>query len=132
MFKISKQVSRLIEYEKFKTIPDEPLVEVDALSTSCMLLNRDCIVQIYDRFGGKPYEDRIEWYTEAWEIVDVDVDSADEEKTLICNHISEDMLFCKRAKAIWFKIFVDTTINAEHLVEDNSVRSQDFKNPLTL
>lgn len=50
MFTIKSRVGNIIEYEKFKTIPQDTLIEVDALATSCMLLNRHAIEKMYERF----------------------------------------------------------------------------------
>lgn len=127
MFTIKSRVGNIIEYEKFKAIPKEQLIEVDALATSCMLLNRHTIEKMYERFWGHPFEHRVEWYDSEGALVDVDSLDMSSDVSLTCNHIGWDMIFCRRAKDLGLKIYVDTTIEGYHLVEDNIISNNDFR-----
>ncbi len=126
-FTISRQIWDLIEYEKLKKIPLGPIIEVDAIATSCLLMNKHAIQVMFDRFWWKPFEHRVEWYTEAGGLVNVDNLNEDFDGELISNHVWWDMIFCRRAKASGLKIFAETTIKSIHLIEDNFVSSDDFK-----
>lgn len=127
MFRESYSVWDYTEYEKFPIIPtEERLLKVDALATSCILISRNVVEAMHENYWDKPFEHRVEWYTKEWKIVDIDKLDESVSHELICNHVWGDMIFCRRLKKLGFDIYVDTSIRWYHLVEDNTIHSNEF------
>lgn len=68
----------------------EGLVEVDATGGAFLLMKKEVITKIHERYPEGP-----------WSIIDV----------------GEDVSFCKRATSVGYKILVDTTVKIGHLAE---------------
>lgn len=82
-------------------IPYGQLLECDALATGCMLIKMD----VFKRLTKPWFEYRVAEYGSKKEI----------------KFFSEDIVFCERVKELGYKIFVDTSIECGHLLNDVEV-----------
>jgi len=85
-------------------IPYGELMECDALATGCMLIKMD----VFKKLSKPWFEYRVAEYGSKKEI----------------KFYSEDIVFCERVKELGYKIFVDTSIECGHLLNDIEVTRQ--------
>lgn len=82
----------------FDDIPDERLVEVDATGAGCLLLTRELLLEMWDKYpDARPQC----WF---------------EEKSYDGKAWGEDFTFCRRVgRELGHKIFVDTSVDINHI-----------------
>lgn len=94
-----KPVARVLKdgkYHLLDSVAENKIIEVDALGLGCMLVK----MEIIEKLSGK--------YPNVFEFKHTDNSS---------EYLSEDFVFCEKAKKEGFKIFMDTGIVSGHIGE---------------
>lgn len=92
---------------------DDPeyLKPVDATGGSCLLIKRNCFEALFTKHNGRPYEDIHEVHETM-------------EHGVTVRNLSQDVVFCERAKEEGFQIYIDTRIRPIHLGKQKMIRFQ--------
>jgi hypothetical protein len=112
-----------IEYLQYEKISRKyELIEIENCGTGCVLISRNVIEALYNKYHTMPFEFRTYRYKKPQEehteeIKQEQINDLDIDINTYTRSISEDLLFFERAKKEWFKIYADCTIKCEHIGE---------------
>ncbi len=90
-------------------IPKEGLLEVDLVGAACLLIRRRILEVIK-----KPW---FEWHLDREDLPEAD-------------RLSEDFIFCRKARALGVKIFIDPSVKCWHVGDGYSGLGEDVFTPL--
>ena len=97
------------KYKSINKFPEGDLHQIDACGGACLLIKREVLKSLFNKYNGKPFEFREE-------ILET------KEHGITVRNISEDMTFSERAKQEGFEIWVDLRVRPVHLGKPKFIR----------
>jgi len=109
----------LVNYVPYKEIDWSWLQEVANWGCGCVLIKRDCFVDMYNKYKTAPFEFKtITYHKRGWERHEFnasDIWKLVEQNEFAFKPMGEDLIFFERARSLWYRIFAHSDVKLRHI-----------------